>query len=316
VGLSRWIVKKLIERRMSYQATTMGSVGIRHFWERWCKRPHDQWCGAGSLVGSLIAATVAVADPAAIEWGEVPSARKVVLLVHGLNNTPAAMRPLGERLRALGFTTGIVALTGHGDGSMRSIAGFETWIADVRAAARAAMERYPGKPLVALGFSLGAAVILAALEDSAAFPATRLVLLSPAVTLKGYAASLRVVSWLGIFGLSVPSVIPDAYRSSVTTPLAYYAHLFRLIERLLTKPPVAAWNEVPALVISSAGDELVSHRRWDRYVRELGLTQWQHLVLPATDTDLPGHLLLDEPSFGSANWVIFEQRLTDFLTDP
>jgi esterase/lipase len=226
------------------------------------------------------------------------------------------MRPLGELLQRQRLTTGIVELTGHGDGTMRPIGGFETWVEDVRAAARAAAERYPSTPLTVLGFSLGGAVALGALDDGMMPPVAKLVLIAPAVTLKGYPAPLRVISWFGVFGLAVPSVIPRTYRSSATTPLAYYAHLFRLIEHLLTKPHTAAWGRVSALVISSRGDEFVSHRRWDRYVRELGVRHWEHLILPPADTGLPGHLLLDEPSFGAENWNVVSARLIDFLTAP
>lgn len=265
------------------------------------------------MLGAIALVGVAVADEGTVEWTEMSPSRGVVVLVHGLNNSPGVMRELGALMRAHGMTTGIVTLPGHA-GDMRPLPDGGVWVEAVRRALGAAAARYPGQPIIGLGFSLGATTLVAALENLQSPRPDKLILIAPAITLKGYTAAIRLIAGLGLLGLEVPSFVPAAYQASQTTPLSYYRHLFALVDRLLTRPPIATWREIPTLVVSAAEDEFVSYRRWNRYVREWGGVRWRHVVLPASRSGLPQHLLVDATSFGPENWSQFGEVVAEFLT--
>jgi esterase/lipase len=88
-----------------------------------------------------------------------PGRRLAILLVHGFTASPAEMRPLGERLRELGYPTLGVRLKGHGTSPWDLLERrWEDWLQSVRVGfeiLRAIRER-----VCLVGFSAGAALSL------------------------------------------------------------------------------------------------------------------------------------------------------------
>lgn len=263
---------------------------------------------------TIIAVCPVGVSVAQTEWQETPNQRGVAILVHGLNNSPTAMRPLAVVLRSLGFTTGIVTLDGHGGPDEAKVAAANDWIQTVRNAVAEAKQRYADSPLLGVGFSLGGAVCLRALGDGSV-DFRRIVLIAPAIELKGYTSFLRLMTWLRFAGVALPSFIPPEYRSRSTTPLEHYAFLFEIADALRTHPLDRRAITTPGLVILREADEFISRTRTERFRRERGFEDWRMVTLSGEVAGLPAHLMVDERSFGAAEWRRFVGTLSDFLDD-
>jgi pimeloyl-ACP methyl ester carboxylesterase len=87
------------------------------------------------------------------EWG---AGDRVAVLVHGITSDASSWRRLGPELAARGYRVLAPDLRGHGL-SPRGTYGIEAWAADV-------MESVPARPELALGHSLGGAVLAAAVD--------------------------------------------------------------------------------------------------------------------------------------------------------
>jgi len=253
-------------------------------------------------------------DESRVVWGDVTAPRGVVLLVHGLNNSPGVMEPLAAFVRSQGFASGIVPLSGHEAASPRPVDSPAVWLSDLAGAVREAERRYPGLPRFNISFSLGAAVTGAWLREVGHPPFERMVLLAPAFAPKGYTGLLRFFTWLRAFGVSLPSFVPREYRSSRFTPLAMYGALFDLIDVLSTQPPVDMMRAIPTLVVVPSGDEFISLNRLRRFIGDNRLTTWRFEIIPPAETGLPHHLMLDEPSCGAAGWRRLTEMIGSFLT--
>jgi pimeloyl-ACP methyl ester carboxylesterase len=189
-------------------------------------RPEDQRRFNRYSTGSL-------SDPlkGARNWNrtfelEAASPRGAVLLLHGLTDSPYAMRGLAERLNARGYLVVSLRLPGHGTAPSALLhSGWEDWAAAVRIAARDLAGRAgPNGKLYMVGYSTGAALAveyaLARMQGETLPPVEKLVLLSPAIGVSPAAAlavwQARVARWLGMPKLAWTDVIPeyDPYKYS------------------------------------------------------------------------------------------------------
>jgi pimeloyl-ACP methyl ester carboxylesterase len=154
------------------------------------------------------------------------SPRGSVLLLHGLTDSPYAMRALAERLNARGYRVVSLRLPGHGTAPSALLhVRWEDWAAAVRLAARDLAARAgPEGKLYLVGYSTGAALAveyaLARLQGENLPPVEKLVLISPAIGVSPAAALAvwqeRVARWLGAKKLAWTDVIPeyDPYKYS------------------------------------------------------------------------------------------------------
>jgi fermentation-respiration switch protein FrsA (DUF1100 family) len=132
-----------------------------------------------------------------------PQARAAVLFFHGNHDSLASLVPALERLRGQGYSVLAFNYTGHGESTGRPTV--ERVRADCAAAYACCRERLPGLPLVALGYSLGAAVLLDALHHQA-LDVAAVVLASPFSSIRGLALREglpRRLAWL----------VPDLYNN-------------------------------------------------------------------------------------------------------
>jgi alpha-beta hydrolase superfamily lysophospholipase len=128
--------------------------------------------------------------------------RGAVLLVHGLSDSPYAMRAMAEVFKAQGFYVLVLRLPGHGTipAGLLDVR-WQDWYAAVALAARYASDRAgSGQPFYAGGFSTGAALTtlyaLHALDDPALPKPARLFLTSPAIGIPKAAVLTKILAAL------------------------------------------------------------------------------------------------------------------------
>jgi alpha-beta hydrolase superfamily lysophospholipase len=157
---------------------------------------------------------------------EPETLRGAALLVHGLSDSPYAMRAVAEQLRDEGFYVVALRLPGHGTVPAGLLdVSWRDWYAAVELAARHAAERAGSGPLYLGGFSTGAALTtlyaVRALEDPSLPSPRRLILISPAIGIPSGARltrKLSLLSFLPVFEKSKwidvdPEYDPFKYNS-------------------------------------------------------------------------------------------------------
>jgi alpha-beta hydrolase superfamily lysophospholipase len=220
------------------------------------------------------------ADPRAYppDWNRTfelaaPSPKGVVLLLHGLSDGPYSLRALGEHLHALGHHVVGLRLPGHGAApSGLAFVRPDDMAAAVRIAMRDLASRFPGVPIVVVGYSTGAALAvdyaLARLQGERLPPMAKLVLISPAI---GVSPAARYAVWQGRIAVLVgapkvawtdvqPEFDPYKFASfTVNAADLVYQLTARIGERLDAlgrSGPVAGLP--PILSFSSVADATVS----------------------------------------------------------
>jgi alpha-beta hydrolase superfamily lysophospholipase len=208
----------------------------------------------------------------AVDWNrsferEPAQPRGVALLVHGMTDGPYSLRAIADRLHAQGWHVLVPRLQGHGTvpAALKDVR-WEDWAATVRLGVRHLQGRHPGLPLLMVGYSTGAALVLQheleAIERTGAATASRLVLLSPLVGLRRTAAVAPVLTLLdGIPGLEkaawlevLPEYNPFKYNSfpvnggwqswRLTRALAGPLARLHADGRLAALPPVLTFQSV------------------------------------------------------------------------
>ena len=199
----------------------------------------------------------------------------VVVLLHGLTDSPYSLRHVAQRFRERGFVAIGLRLPGHGTvpAGLTDVR-WEDWMAATRLAVREARKRVPAPaPLHLIGFSNGGALAmkysLDAIEDPALPRADRVVLLTPMIGITRFArfaglAGLPAVlppfanaAWLS----NVPEFNPFKYnsfpvngaRQSYRLTDALQAQIQRLARagRLGPLPPVLTFQSVIDFTVST-----------------------------------------------------------------
>ncbi len=139
------------------------------------------------------------------------SARGVVVLLHGLTDSPYSARHIARHLSEQGLLAVVPRMPGHGTvPAALTAAHWEQWLAATRLAVREARRQVPDGPLYLVGYSNGGALALryslAALEDEQLAMPQRLVLISPMIGVTSYAR------YAGLAAL--PAVLPAFAKSA------------------------------------------------------------------------------------------------------
>ena len=246
------------------------------------------------------------------ETGEGPA---TAVVVHGFPGTPAEVRPVAAALAAIGWRVRAPLLPGFGsDWGTLAERRWTDWRSTVAKEAHDAAEA--GRPVLLVGFSVGAALTLTAIADERA-PADALVLLAPFTRLPDpRAAALPLVKLLrreyrpyeradlddpairaevtdkvGPVDLDDPAV-RESLRRDVTVPTAAVDEVRRAGLRALQVAPSLAPR--PTLVVQGQRDATVLPsstiallRRLPGAPLRLFLSEADHrLVLPGR----PGHM--------------------------
>ena len=185
------------------------------------------------------------------------------LLVHGFTGTPYEMRSLGDALAALGLTVVGVRLPGHGALEPDESNDLGGWRAGVEQSLAALRDDLPGKPIVAVGLSMGA---LLALELAARHPdvVRAVVALSPALSLR---RATRMLLWMAqrSRALRTRFAVLEKGESDIVDAIARAAH-----PKSPPYPLAAALSladlqaQAPGLLPSVKQPLLIVHARHDR----------------------------------------------------
>ncbi|WP_395666024.1 alpha/beta hydrolase [Methylocella sp.] len=201
--------------------------------------------------------------------------RGVVVLLHGLTDSPYSLRHVGRAYRERGFFVVAPRLPAHGTtpGALASVR-WEDWMAATRLAVREARAKAPAPaPLEIVGFSNGGALALKyaldAIEDETLARPDRLVLISPMVGITRFArfaglAGLPALlpafagaAWLGV----VPEFNPFKYNSfpvngarqsyEVTQALQTRLETLARAGKLKALPPILTFQSVVDFTVST-----------------------------------------------------------------
>lgn len=212
------------------------------------------------------------------------TARGVVVLLHGLTDSPYSLRHIAQHLSEQGLLAVVPRMPGHGTvPAALTAAHWEQWLAATRLAVREARRQVPDGPLYLVGYSNGGALALryslAALEDESLAMPQRLVLISPMIGVTSYAryaglAALPAVlpafaksAWMNV----LPEFNPFKYNSFPVQAARQTYELTREVQnafdaaeadgRLSRLPPVLA---LQSLADSTVSTPAVVHRLFDR----------------------------------------------------
>ena len=199
----------------------------------------------------------------------------VVVLLHGLTDSPYSLRHIAKRYRDHGFLAIGLRLPGHGTvpAGLTDVR-WEDWMAATRLAVREARRRVPGPaPLHLVGYSNGGTLAmkyaLDALEDPQLARPDRILLLTPMIGITRFArfaglASLPAIlpafanaAWLSI----VPEFNPFKYNSfpvngarqsyRLTDSLQRQIQRLARASRLGSLPPVLTFQSVIDFTVSA-----------------------------------------------------------------
>jgi alpha-beta hydrolase superfamily lysophospholipase len=201
--------------------------------------------------------------------------RGVVVLLHGLTDSPYSQRHIARVYRDRGFVAVVIRVPGHGTvPAALTAARWEDWAAATRLAVREARRRVPAPaPLHLVGFSNGGALALQYALDAIANPKLarpdRIILISPMIGITRFArfaglAGLPAIfpafakaAWLAV----LPEFNPFKYNSFpvngarqsylVTQALQRQIVNFRHSGRLSDLPPVLTFQSVMDFTVST-----------------------------------------------------------------
>ncbi len=196
-----------------------------------------------------------------------------VLLIHGMSDSPYALRTLGKALNKKNYWVVAMRMPGHGTApsGLRYIDRHDM-AAAVRIGMRHLAQKVDGKPVHMIGYSTGAPLALEfsldALEGNSTPIPGSLILISPAIGVHPSAAMAGFKNWLanipGFGGMAFLQVQPefDPYKyNSFATNAGTVVHRVtrsvasRIEERAKTKPKVVL---PPILVFKSTVDSTVT----------------------------------------------------------
>jgi len=254
--------------------------------------------------------------------------RGVALVLHGLNLNPARMAAVISALNDAGIDALRMSLRGHG-GNFRRREGLDAdqsrledfkgvshpvWFQETLNGYEAARRhaRKTGVPLFLAGFSYGGLIglDLAAACPDAAFE--RAVLLAPALSLKGWDYSIRLLSPFP--RLVIPALAPAEYLANPGTPMAAYNALFETLGHFQSH--AGREINIPCLVVMDPGDELVSLSGIKNLAEALHLDQWHFHAVRNGRSRLRGmlrHIVIDEAAVGRKAWVEISNEMIAHL---
>ncbi|MDW7692538.1 alpha/beta fold hydrolase [Flammeovirgaceae bacterium SG7u.111] len=231
-----------------------------------------------------------------------------IILFHGLNNPPSLMNELGEFLQKNGFNILIGSLSGHrGDSEKLKTLTKDDLVNDIDQAVGCFTKKYPGLPLIYLGFSLGGTVGLAyAQKHPTVF--SKILLLAPAIEFRFFANLGRVLlPWKDT--ISIYSLASKRFNLYRWMPLNVYNAMIELRDGLYQS---AYENiEAPVLLLMHPKDEVVSFHRIRKTVREYKLP-WKTIGFEHP-TKSVRHLVAIPSLMGEKNLAVFQREVLAFL---
>jgi len=248
----------------------------------------------------------------------------VTLVIHGLNLRPEKMESMITRINEAGIDALCLSLRGHGENYCRrkdlntaetrmasfKKVSYEIWFRETYDAYQQVKQRGDRDqvPVHLIGFSLGGLIGLDLFATESDVGFDRMVLLAPAVRLRGRNHLIRLLSPFP--RLVIPSLLPEEYLANKGTPMAAYNAVFHALKHFERHMNLRI--NVPALLLVDKKDEIVSYAGLQKLVASKGFNQWK-LVPVKKEENGPRktmhHLIIDQSSTGTGTW----RRIVDTM---
>lgn len=240
------------------------------------------------------------------------SPRGTVIVLNGLNTRPEALNQLANEMSVLGWRIRTVPFRGTSFCSPRE-ATHELWLDDIRKEVSAGQRELPQRPVLLLGYSLGA---MLSLDYYYQHPQqiAGLFLLAPPVALRWPQRLMLRAFSLSPFNLGIPSAAEPAYRLKNTTKLTDYAVLQSAIDAVHMRAGERSLSNVPLCVFASANDEftpLSSLRSW--FARTAPGVEPFVIRKKARSGRGMAHQIIDQASLEPSEWEMLKTNLLQFL---
>lgn len=279
------------------------------------------------LSGCVTSSDAATREATTVEldWLHAGQPGAVVVLVHGFNLNPRVMNEMAAVLQAGNMDVLQVSLTGHRMSlspedrrdEFGAMEGFHVWQANMDLAMSEAATRAASLalPLHLVAFSMGGLLGVDYINRHETARVDRAVLLAPALSLRWTSWLLRPLGALPDFLL--PSLGPDRYKANQFVPVSAYEALYEGVAQLEEQARPERLD-IPALVLVSRGDELVSGEGLEEFIARHGLDSWRlhHLDNSAGDDEVLEHVIVDRNSLGERAWESVTERILSFLVSP
>ena len=228
-----------------------------------------------------------------------------VLVVHGLNNRPEIMDPLIGVINQTGFDALLVTLRGHNgeEGELAAVE-LDDWPNDIKTGFSLISSEGRSSHLAVLAFSLGGIAAIESTKREFTSPKPdSLILIAPPLALSARSNLIRLMLPGRFFNLGLPSLTPNGYRIYDHTPLKAYNTTFDLIRSVENDPGQIA-RTTPTSIFVSAEDEMVSLAGIRHWLKNKQLNNWtvEELRPKAEIKPSFAHLVVDEPTLGTAEW--------------
>lgn len=246
--------------------------------------------------------------------------RRCAFVMHGLNTHPQKMSDLATLAKKIGFNTTVGILSGHQQEVKKetdSLVSADIWRQEFKEQWNQSVSACKGESdeRLFVAYSLGAVTGMSVFdqEDDGILLPTKMILISPALSLRKKTILIRALSWLP-FG-SLPSVNHPDYRARPSTPFKHYDALFKIHDGW-KKFQWKATSQIPTLMVLSPEDELVDSQSIEKILKVREQTAWRiHWLSNESSTLRPRyyHLIIDEQSQGKQQWDTFTDVAVRFV---
>lgn len=233
------------------------------------------------------------------------------LVVPGFNTLPASMGALERKIEGMGFHARRIVLSGL-DSPRLSKADRSEWSSQIILESERLRKDLRGGDLIAVGFSLGGAMVLKAAVESGIFD--KIILFAPALALTPLSEMIRIFLPLRFLPIALPSFAPAPYRQDRLVSLRAYKQIVAAVDEMSLLPagPLA---QIPILNLIRADDELVSFSGVELWLRARAGQSLRSVTLPPDPSAAFSrpHIIIDPPSAGRENWRTIENEIESFL---
>ncbi|MEM1135554.1 MAG: alpha/beta fold hydrolase [Bacteroidota bacterium] len=239
--------------------------------------------------------------------------KAVVMIVHGLNNRAALMRPIAESLADTGINVFVPVLDGHAEDFVKfKNINREDWQNNVIEAYHLSLEKATKNncSLFFIGYSLGG-LLGSLLTAKKLMPKVeKMILLAPALEMTLFSSLLKPLLFFNI-NFNIPSRAPGNYRAHPFLPVKAYRTLFELKKQF--DEGVLENINIPTLLFIDKKDELVSYKKLVAFIDKYALNNWDLKILSSKEGKGIHHMIAEPFYAGANNWQFMMQETKAFI---
>ena len=241
------------------------------------------------------------------------SPRAVAIVVHGLNNNPSTMNFLISELNRNQISVVRVSLSGHAERDGQNVS-LDMWLQDILEAYRFAKREFSTIPIYLVGFSIGAALGIFAIDKYTEMQIAKGLFIAPAISISWKAFLIRILQPLSKLRLFIPTLMPAQYRCHTFIPLAWYVNLLNLIDKLEVIQFQEKLAGLSAVVLLNKEDKLVSYNGVLKWIYNKNCPWKVQEINPVCNLKRNfGHILIDPYGLGDEGWCDLSQLVSSFF---